>query len=61
MKRKQMLSDALPEQRRWSEAAWNGAIAKMRTEWIAGRDADRRSTVVKHEPDRRWRIRVLLD
>ena len=50
------LTDALAEQlRQRSEGAWNAATAKMRTAWVAGRDANRRVTAMKHEPERRCR------
>ena len=52
---KQALFDALAEQRKRSEAAWDAATAKMRVAWVPGRDADRRVAAKQHEPERRHR------
>ena len=52
-KARQALVDAFAEQRKRSEAAWNAATARMRMAWIPGRDADRRVTTTKHQPERR--------
>ena len=52
-KARQALVDAFAEQRKRSEAAWNAASARMRMAWVPGRDADRRVTTTKHQPERR--------
>jgi hypothetical protein len=49
----QILSDALDAQRNRAEDRWNAATSQMRTSWIPGRDAERRITAMKHEPERR--------
>jgi hypothetical protein len=50
---RQILSDALDAQPNRAEERWNAATSQMRTSWIAGRDAERRITATKHEPERR--------
>jgi hypothetical protein len=52
-KRMHGLSEALAAQRKRTEANWDAATAKMRAAWVPGRDADRRVTATKHEPERR--------
>jgi hypothetical protein len=51
----QILSDALDAQRNRAEDLRNAATSEMRSSWVAGRDADRRVTATKHEPERRRR------
>jgi hypothetical protein len=49
------LSDALAEQRKRFEAAWDPAIRGRSADWLLGRDADRRVTARERLPERRSR------
>jgi hypothetical protein len=56
VKGKQVLSDALAEQRQRTEDAWFAATTEMQNDaWTAGRDKDRRVRTEHHEPERRCR------